>query len=103
MKDILIQLVSSPELTALISGVMVSGLTEAAKRVQSIPLNPNNKKAVKITAFALSGVTVLLTRLMSGTLTDQAWLTDVVNVGVGGAATWMIAHMSYNSLLKKEE
>lgn len=57
----------------LTSGVVSMILTELAKRLPQVPLNPENANTVKTVVIALNALAIILTHYASGTLAQVPW------------------------------
>lgn len=77
--------------TVLISGVVSMVLTELAKRMPQVPLNPENANTVKTIVLALNAIAVVLTHYASGTLAQVEWNT----LGLEMILATIISFVSY--------
>lgn len=80
-----------------INGIVVSVVTEAAKRIQAVPLSEGAVGKIRLVGLALSLVATVCTAWASGTLADAS----VVSVVAGTLTTWLFAVISYHGFIKK--
>lgn len=78
----------------LTSGVVSMVLTELAKRLPQVPLNPDNANAVKTVVIALNIVAVVLTHYATGTLAQVPWN----ELGVETVLASILSFVSYHAL-----
>ena len=81
----------------LINGIIVSALTELAKRIQAIPVTPEQTARIRMIGIGLSFAATLVTAWASGTLTSSA----AIPVIAASLTTWMLSVISYHSFIKK--
>lgn len=75
----------------LTSGIVSMVLTELAKRMPQVPLNPDNANIIKTVVIALNAVTVVLTHYASGTLAQVPWNT----LGIEVVLATILSFLSY--------
>jgi hypothetical protein len=88
------ELLSNPA----VQGGIVTLLTEAAKRIQSFPLDATDKNKVKLFTFALSFVLAGGGLLLAGVYPwkdIQVFATDTLQ---NGSLAFMVSYMLYNSV-----
>lgn len=80
----------------VISGAVITVLTEVAKRVQAVPITAEQKGRVRILVGALSIVSALAVAYLDGSLASSGALTVVSNT----ISNWIFATIAYYGLVK---
>ncbi len=83
----------------LLSTVGVLVTTQLIKRASFIPVNQGQTSRVLAVAGVLSFSANLITAWSTGNL-DGFLTPDMINVGVGTAVTWLLAHTGYKTVVK---
>lgn len=79
------------DIIVLTSGIVSMVLTELAKRMPQVPLNPDNANTVKTVVIALNALAVVLTHYASGTLAIVPWDT----LGIEVVLSTILSFISY--------
>lgn len=79
------------------SGVGVWAITEAAKKIESIPLKEGDVTKIRAVAGGLSVLATLLVDWSNGSL-DPTQLQNVVVSVIGVAVSWLVAHQTHKAL-----
>ena len=77
-------------------GVVTTALVQLAKRVSAVPLNPNNKKAIRTVAAVLSFGGVFGFALANGEL-ESAQFTEYLGVVAQGLVSYFVAYLGYKT------
>lgn len=80
----------------VIGGLVVTLLTEGAKRVNAVPINENQKGRVRALVGVLSILVAVLTAYVDGTLLNG----DTLNVVGNALSNWILATVAYYGLVK---
>lgn len=81
----------------LLGGLLVTLLTQVAKKVSFIPVNEGQTKRLRILAGVLSVLVVLLNDYLSGSLVDSTALQVIAD----SAVNYGVSFLTYKSLISK--
>lgn len=76
-------------------GVMLA--TQGVKKVKGIPVNQGQTARVRTVAGILSFVATLGVAFADGNI-ESVLSPDLIQVGVGAAASWLLAHFGYKAV-----
>lgn len=83
----------------IISPLFVLLATQGVKKASLIPINQGQTARVRSVAAILSFGSALLVAFANGNL--EGFLTpDMINVGVNGLITFVLAHVGYKAVVK---
>lgn len=91
----------------IIAGFIISLVTEAAKRIQAVPVTPEQTTRIRAIAAVLSILSTLGVAYLNGTLTQATQAAGFVadlNVAIyfigSSLITWFTSVLAYHSLVK---
>lgn len=80
----------------LLSGFLVTILTQVAKKTQNIPINEGEKGKIRTLVVVLSTVTTLATAYLDGSLASSSALQLVAD----SLSTWIYSVIAYHGIVK---
>ena len=77
-------------------GIITTGLVEVAKKFKTIPLNEDNKSAIRTTAAIFSFLGVFGFALANGNL-EGAEFTQYLGVAAQGIVAYFVSYLGYKT------
>lgn len=92
----------------LISGIIIAGITEGAKRIPQIPLSAGQTRRIQAVGIGLSIVSTLIAAYLNGDLNTavqaegfQQNIIVIVTLLGFSISTWFTSVLAYHGLIKK--